>query len=116
MPSRQSKTRQRIIDAMPGSQKEIAIKIGIDESAVNKWLRRILESKDAHITATVLPDKGRGRLRNIYAAGPEPEGFVLKKYEPLTKEQIKQRNAERMREVRVQSTPKPHILNALFGK
>lgn len=116
MPSRQSKTRQKIIDAMPGSQKEIAIKIGIDESFVNKWLRRILESKDAHITAMVLPDKGRGRLRNIYAAGPEPQGFVLNKYEPLTKEQINLRNAERMRNVRLQENPKPDILNALFGK
>lgn len=91
--------RLAVLQALPGSQKELAQRSGVSQAAVSRWIEDLVARKEAHVADFYVPENG-GPQRPIYAPGPKPEGFRARKKEVIKvpKERMRRYRERKLRD------------------
>lgn len=124
-----AKNIQRILEALPASNRGLVEKTGLCESTVAYWVQKLLlVTHECHIHSYSSPANGTGRPQVIYAAGPAPKGHVPHRDRPKkTRKKSQAKTAEsrhakwlrlRKEQVAKELSRKPFrdpLVTALFG-
>lgn len=86
MPRNQERNHIRvaaILNSLPGTQGQLHEKTGIPQSALARWLPRLVNEGKIHYLS-FFPSTHGGPLRPIYLAGPKPPGKRIRYPESKT--------------------------------
>lgn len=117
----------KILEALPGTVSEIALKIGLPRNTTWRWLEQF-RGVLWHIHKQVVPSNG-GPLANFYAVGPDAPEHGTYKHKPLgskgrtDKYRKALKRSGEYEDVKAKQRayywksrlPKPHPLMSLFG-
>jgi hypothetical protein len=76
--------QQLILSNLPATRTELAVKIGVHTATIQRHLDWLVSEQRAHV-ASCGQRGGNNCLVNVYAAGPAPEGLVVRTRKARTK-------------------------------